>query len=101
MRHRVIFALSHMTPIQLDELRATPVPAVGNRLAIAFELAERSQADCVRETRFTAAYVSDMVRGRFQNITLDNAYEFARFFDCQIEDLFPARVVTPSSEVQA
>lgn len=81
-----------MTPKQLRELRSRPVPRdVGNRLAMAFEITEQSQADCVRLTKFTAAYVSDMVRGRFQNISLDNAREFAAFFDCAIEDLFPSR----------
>lgn len=80
-----------MTHKQLKELRAAATPETGNRLGVAFELTERSQADCVRETKFTPQYVSDMVRGRFQNISLDNAREFAVFFGCQIEDLFPAR----------
>lgn len=81
-----------MTPKQLRELRSRPVqPEVGNRLASAFEITERSQADCVRQTKFTPQYVSDMVRGRFQNISLDNAREFAEFFECPIEDLFPSR----------
>lgn len=80
-----------MTPKQLRQLRSTPPPDVGNRLAVAFEITERTQSDCVRETRFTAAYVSDMVRGRFQNISIDNARVFAEWFGCQIEDLFPSR----------
>jgi hypothetical protein len=81
-----------MTPKQLRALRGAGVPATGNRLAIAFFLTEQSQADCVRGTRFTTPYVSDMVRGRFQNISVENAREFAAFFGCQIEDLFPAKV---------
>jgi len=81
-----------MTPKQLRELRSRPVsPETGNRLAAAFEIAEQSQADCVRATRFTPQYVSDMVRGRFHNISVDNAREFAEFFECAIEDLFPSR----------
>lgn len=79
-----------MTPKQLRDLRANGVPDSGNRLAMAFEIIERSQADCVRETKFTPQYVSDMVRGRFRNISVDNAREFAEFFGCAIEDLFPA-----------
>lgn len=86
-----IFALSRMTPKQLRELRSRAVqPEIGNRLAAAFDITERTQADCVRETKFTTQYVSDMVRGRFQNISIDNAREFAEWFGCQIEDLFPA-----------
>ncbi len=80
-----------MTNKQLQELRSRPSSEHGNRLGAAFEITERSQADCVRQTKFTPQYVSDMVRGRFQNISLDNAREFAAFFDCQIEDLFPSR----------
>lgn len=85
-----------MTPKQLKALRSRPVTDAGNRLADAFEITERSQADCVRETKFTAQYVSDMVRGRFQNISIDNAREFAEFFGCSIEDLFPAREAVAS-----
>ncbi len=85
-----------MTPKQLKDLRSRPVAETGNRLADAFSITERSQAECVRETKFTAQYVSDMVRGRFQNISIDNAHEFARFFECQIEDLFPSREVLAS-----
>jgi hypothetical protein len=29
--------------------------------------------------------------GRIQNLSVDNARKFAAFFDCSIEDLFPAR----------
>lgn len=81
-----------MTQKQLKELRAVPVEAaVGNRLAAAFDITKKSQADCVRLTRFTPQYVSDMVRGRFHNISIDNAHEFAKFFGCLVEDLFPVR----------
>jgi len=85
-----------MTPKQLADLRNRSARKTGNRLAAAFEIVDRSQADCVRATRFTAQYVSDMVRGRFQNISLDNARTFAEYFGCQIEDLFPAREAVAS-----
>jgi hypothetical protein len=29
--------------------------------------------------------------GRMQTVTVENAHKFAEFFDCAIEDLFPAR----------
>jgi transcriptional regulator with XRE-family HTH domain len=86
-----------MTPKQLRELRNRQVePEIGNRLAAAFEITEQSQADCVRLTKFTPQYVSDMVRGRFHNISVDNAREFAEFFECAIEDLFPSREAVAS-----
>jgi transcriptional regulator with XRE-family HTH domain len=80
-----------MTTKQLTALRSMPVTDIGNRLSAAFDLTGQSQAECVRKTRFTPQYVSDMVRGRFKNISVDNAREFAEFFGCQIEDLFPSR----------
>lgn len=85
-----------MSPEQLQELRAVKLSDAGNRLAAAFAITKRSQASCVRETRFTAQYVSDMVRGRFQNISTDNARVFAEWFGCYIEDLFPAREAVAS-----
>lgn len=85
-----------MTSSQLRKLRSRPVTATGNRLADAFEITELTQAECVRETKFTAAYVSDMKRGRFQNPSIDNARAFAEFFGCAIEDLFPSREAVAS-----
>ena len=73
----------------MRDLRTSSAPA-GNRLARAFELAGLTQVDCVRRTKFTRQYVSDMTRGRFQNVSLDNARAFADYFGCRIEDLFPA-----------
>lgn len=85
-----------MTPKQLKELRAVKPTDTGNRLAAAFEITERTQAALVRETSFTPQYVSDVVRGRFQNIGVDNARVFAEWFGCQIEDLWPAREAVAS-----
>lgn len=79
-----------MTHKQLKELRAAPVPESGNRITIACELTGRTQMDCSRQTGLTPQYVSDMARGRFRNISIDNARKFATFFGCHIEDLFPA-----------
>ena len=79
-----------MTSKQLKELRSSPVPDSGNRITIACELIEKTQMDCSRATGLTPQYVSDMARGRFRNISIDNARKFAGFFGCYIEDLFPA-----------
>lgn len=53
-------------------------------------LADVSQAEIVSGTGLSQPYVSDVVRGRFQTITLDNARKFAVFFGVPIETLFPA-----------
>lgn len=83
--------MSLMTSKQLKELKATPVGAAGNRVSAAFDLDGRSQMDCARETGFTPQYISDIRKGRFQNLSLDNAHRWAAFFGCAIEDLFPSR----------
>lgn len=49
-----------------------------------------NQAEIVAFTHFAQPYVSDVVRGRFRTITVENAQKFADFFGCAIEDLFIA-----------
>jgi transcriptional regulator with XRE-family HTH domain len=80
-----------LTQIKLAELRRAAVPGSGNRLAKAIDLAGETQTSIGQSIGLPHTYVSDVARGRFQTITLDNAYKFSAFFGCQIEDLFPAR----------
>ena len=75
---------------QIRTLRATPAPAGGNRLGSAIRLAGVSQNDVARATGLTQPYVSDVVRGRYRTITLQNAWKFARYFGIALEDLFAA-----------
>ena len=65
--------------------------AVGNRIAKAVELAGCTLVEVQRGTGLSYPYISDVSRGRFQTITVDNAHKFAEFFGCAIEDLFPQR----------
>ena len=37
----------------------------------------------------TQAYVSDVASQRHRTITVANAWKFAAYFGCRIEDLFP------------
>lgn len=53
-------------------------------------LVSATQAEIVAFTGFAQPYISDVVRGRFRRITVDNAQKFADFFGCSIEDLFIA-----------
>lgn len=78
-----------LTTKQLAELRRRRVPGVGNKLATAIELADVRQADIVAETGYSPQYVSDVARGRYPNIGIDNAWRFALFFGCDPGDLFP------------
>jgi transcriptional regulator with XRE-family HTH domain len=74
---------------QLKALRETPVGQFGNRIAEATAIAEISQADLSRAVGKPQQYVNDVARGRIRNISIENAHQFAEFFGCQIEDLFP------------
>lgn len=78
-----------LTPEQLNDLRSRAIPEVGNKLALAIEIAETTQSAVVEATGYRAAYVSDVARGRYPAITVPNASKFAEFFGCAIEDLFP------------
>lgn len=65
--------------------------AMPNRVKVAAALAQVDQQDIVDATGFPQPYVSDVYRGRYERITVDNARKFAEYFGCAIEDLFPAR----------
>jgi transcriptional regulator with XRE-family HTH domain len=62
-----------------------------NRVKVAAALAGVEQQDIISGTGLTQPYVSDVYRGRYPRITVDNARKFAEYFGCAIEDLFPAR----------
>lgn len=80
-----------LTHTQLTALRREPIPGSGNRLAKAIDLSGETQTSIGEQIGLPHTYVSDVSRGRFQTITLENAYKFSAFFGCQIEDLFPSR----------
>lgn len=81
---------------KIRELRETPVGAAGNRVSRAFELAETTQNEVAAATGLPQPYISDVVRGRYQTITVENAHKLAGAFGCAIEDLFPAKEAVAS-----
>jgi transcriptional regulator with XRE-family HTH domain len=84
--------VSLLSPDQLVALRSVPCDDnMPNRVRVAAAMAGVTQAAIVESTGLVQAYVSDVMRGRYQTITTDNAHKFAEFFGCAIEDLFPAR----------
>jgi predicted XRE-type DNA-binding protein len=84
--------VSLLSQDKLIALRAVPVSTVmPNRVKVAAALANVEQQAIVEHTGFTQPYVSDVFRGRYERITVDNARKFADYFGCLIEDLFPAR----------
>ena len=78
-----------LTNKQLARLRAAPVELGSNRVGLAISIAGVSQVTVARAVGIAQPYVSDVVRGRYETITLRNARKFAQYFGCAIEDLFP------------
>ena len=70
-------------------LRADSQSAGPNRVGLAISLAGVTQGAVARAVGLPQPYISDVVRGRYQTITLRNARKFAEYFGCAIEDLFP------------
>ena len=75
-----------LTEQQLAVLRSEPG---SNRVAKAMALAGVTQVTVAKALRLTQPYVSDVARARYRTITVENAWKFATYFGCRIEDLFP------------
>lgn len=81
-----------LTPEELGALRAVPVlDGMPNKVGLALTMLGLGQIDIIEETGFTQGFVSDVVRGKVKNLSIESARKFAEFFGCNIEDLFPAR----------
>ncbi len=76
-----------LTEQQLAFLRSEPG---SNRVAKAMALAGVTQATVAKALGLTQPYVSDVARGRYRTITVENAWKLAAYFGCRIEDLFPS-----------
>jgi plasmid maintenance system antidote protein VapI len=85
-----------LTESQLRKLRRAPVPEPGNRVQTAIDLTESTQTATAKAIELPHTYVSDVARGRFQTITVENATKFSQYFGCRIEDLFPAKEAVAS-----
>ncbi len=79
-----------LTKAQLKTLRDGDA-STGNRLALAIDLSGETQTSVGLAVDLPHTYVSDVARGRYQTITVENAHKFAEHFGCAIEDLFPAK----------
>ena len=75
-----------LTERQLALLRAS---SPTNRVATAISLAGVTQTDIAAAIGVPQAYVSDVARQRYSTITVANAWKFAKYFACSIDDLFP------------
>jgi DNA-binding Xre family transcriptional regulator len=78
-----------MTHEQIDTLRAVPLGLMPNRLAIALAFQRVSQTDVCEVTGLSNSRMSAIVNGKRPAVTVDEAARISRFFECQIEDIFP------------
>ena len=52
-----------------------------------------TQAGLAASIDLTQPYISAIVNGRYRRLPVETTRRFADFFGCQIEDLFPPRVL--------
>ena len=78
-----------LTPDQAIALERLPLDGKPNRLGLALAISDITQTDLAGETGFTQPYISAVMNGRYQTITVENARKFAEFFGVSIETLFP------------
>jgi DNA-binding Xre family transcriptional regulator len=81
----------HLTPEQLEALRAVPLGSMPNKLRIALALAKVKQVHVSSETGIATPNLSNLVTGDYKTLTVTTARKLADYFGCQIEDLFPSR----------
>ena len=80
-----------LTAGQLDALRSIPVGNALNKVRLARTLCELKQTEVATATDFTSPQLSDIERGEYKDIPLENSRRLAQFFGCAVEDLFPPR----------
>lgn len=85
-----------LTPRQIRKLRSAPCPTTGNKVGLAIEILREDGIDVTQEAvakaaGFSQPYVSAVVVGRFDTVTIDNGYGFGDVFGVPLEDLFPSK----------
>lgn len=79
-----------MTTEQIQALRAVPLGDKPNRLALAFAIEGAKQIDVCQAAQISEPRMSLLVNGKARKVSVAEAGRIARFFDCAIEDIFPA-----------
>lgn len=77
-----------LTPEQIAAIRAVPLGTMPNKVRIVLAMTGSQQTDIVSESGLTPAQVSNAATGKGVT-TVDTARAIAKFFDCEIELLFP------------
>jgi transcriptional regulator with XRE-family HTH domain len=85
-----IFSHAMLNGEQLKQLRTAP--RSGNRVRLARELAGLTQVQMAEQIGYTQPFISSIENGRYGDggLPTETSRRLAEFFDCFIEDLFPA-----------
>lgn len=74
---------------QVVRLRNAPILDTPNKVALAMKLAGVTQVQVAAGVGLTQASVSRIRNGGYVDLPLSTLRNFAAYFGCQIEDLFP------------
>lgn len=88
-----------LSPEQLAALKAVPLGTMPNKIGLALTLTGDSQTEVCDDTDIPRPNLSKIINGRYEGIQLETARKIAEYFDCQIEDLFPARAAIARSDM--
>lgn len=80
-----------LTPEQLKALQSVPLGTMANKVRLARAMLEQQQSDIAKALGFLKSQLSDIERGEYKDVPLENTRLLADYFGCAIEDLFPAR----------
>lgn len=80
-----------LTTEQLAALRTFPLGPLPNKVRLARTLIGEKQNVVAAALGFSNPQLSEIERGEYKDIPLENARPLSEYFGCRIEDLFPAR----------
>lgn len=83
--------MSYLTKIHVAALRREGRLGAGKRLRHAFELAGVTQQEAANALGLSQSYISDVLCGRYETVTVSIAHKFSGYFGVAIEDLFPVK----------
>jgi DNA-binding XRE family transcriptional regulator len=86
-----------LTRKQLTKLRQSD--AYPNRIKTAMRLANVTQVQLAPKVGVAQSQISEDATGKYNEMSLEKARAYARFFGCTVDDLFPA--MAQEEEAQA
>ena len=91
--HAQVFTFKRMplTPEQVHALRSVPIGTMANKVRLARTMLAITQTSVAEKVGLSSPQLSDIERGEYKDIPLENGRDLAEFFGCAIEDLFPVR----------